>query len=100
MDTKGKKKLFPNQHISFCSTPRNSSSARLRQNSRASTSTSRIAKIRSSSLICLLAVIVTSRENRSTFMPILCRVMYGLSWKNLLDQFKTWVGDSNNENRV
>lgn len=48
----------------FCFTPRNSSSARLGLNSRASTSISSIAKMRSSSLICLLAVIVASRENR------------------------------------
>ena len=46
----------------FCFTPRNSSSAGLGQNSRASISS--IAKMRSSSLICLLAVIVASRENR------------------------------------
>ena len=46
----------------FCFTPRNSSSARLGQNSRASISS--IAKMCSSSLICLLAVIVASRENR------------------------------------
>lgn len=50
--------------IFFCFTPRNSSSARLGQNSRASTSISSIAKMRSSSLICLLAVIVASRANR------------------------------------
>lgn len=50
--------------IFFCFTPRNSSSARLGQNSRASTSISSIAKMRSSSLIGLLAVTVASRENR------------------------------------
>lgn len=48
----------------LCFTPRNSSSARLGQNSRASTSISSIAKMRSSSLICLLALIVVYRENR------------------------------------
>lgn len=48
----------------FCFTPRNSSSARLGQNSRASTSISSIAKMRSSSLIGLLAITVASRENR------------------------------------
>ena len=51
------------QHIFFFM-PHTSSSARLGQNSRASTSISSIAKMRSSSLICLLAVIVASRENR------------------------------------
>uniref|UniRef100_A0A2P2MUN6 Ycf1 n=1 Tax=Rhizophora mucronata TaxID=61149 RepID=A0A2P2MUN6_RHIMU len=50
--------------IFFCFTPRNFSSAGLGQNSRASTSISSIAKMCSSSLICLLAVIVASRENR------------------------------------
>ena len=55
---------MPFPHIFFCFTPRNSSSARLGQNSRASTSISSIAKMRSSSLICLLAVIVAYRENR------------------------------------
>lgn len=53
----------PPQRI-FCFTPRNSSSARLGQNSRASTSISSITKMRSSSLICLLTAIVASRENR------------------------------------
>ena len=57
-----KKKI--NSAYFFCFTPRNSSSARLGQNSRASKSISSIAKMRSSSLICLLAVIVASRENR------------------------------------
>ena len=47
-----------------CFTPRNSSSARLGQNRRASTSISSITKMSSSSLICLLAAIVNSRENR------------------------------------
>lgn len=50
--------------IFFCFTPRNSSSASLGQNSGESTSISSIAKMRSSSLICLLAVIVASRANR------------------------------------
>lgn len=46
----------------FCFTPRNSSSAGLGKNRRASISS--IAKMRSSSLIWLLTVIVASRENR------------------------------------
>ena len=51
----------PPQRI-FCFTPRNSSSAGLGKNRRASISS--IAKMRSSSLIWLLTVIVASRENR------------------------------------
>lgn len=53
----------PHQRIFFLRA-RNSSSARMGQNSRASTSISSITKKRSSSLICLLAAIVASRENR------------------------------------
>ena len=56
--------IYTRISIFFCFTPRNSSSAGLGQNSRASTSISRIAKMRSSSLIRLLAVIVASWENR------------------------------------
>jgi hypothetical protein len=48
--------------VFFCFTTRNSSSARLGQNRRASISS--ITKKPSSSLICLLAAIVNSRENR------------------------------------
>lgn len=44
----------PAGSILFCFTSRNSSSARLGQNSRASTSISSIAKKRSSSLICFM----------------------------------------------
>lgn len=51
----------PHQRIFFVLRARNSSSARMGQNSRASTSISSITKTRSSSLICLLAAIVASR---------------------------------------
>ena len=47
----------------LCSTPRNSSSTRLKENSIANTSISSMAKMRSSSLLRLLAVIVVSQEN-------------------------------------
>jgi hypothetical protein len=54
----------------FCFTPHNSSSAELGQNSRASTSISRIAKMHSSSLI-LLRLLMVSFEPQSIILPFL-----------------------------